>query len=312
MFGREVLFFFFAFFKNLPECLKKDGIIIWEAKEEKVKVVLQDGMKDCGVCCLLSIIRFYGGEVPKEKLRELTNTTKEGVSLYNLLEAAEKMGFTSQGVSATLEDIEDTNLPCIAHIETNKRKHFVVIYKIRTKKKEVVLMDPAKGKKTISFAEYHLLSTNHYLLLKPKKTIPIMKKKNVIYHQLKKEYQENKKIFLFIIFLTINCFLLNIITSFHFKYLLEYAINYHVTDNILPICLFLLGAYLFRNSMNSLRNLLLNKWSCLFTLEITTSTYRQILLLPYLYFKNRTTGEVLSRFQDLIQNYKFIMKMEDC
>ena len=286
--------------------MKKDGIIIWEAKEEKVKVVLQDGMKDCGVCCLLSIIRFYGGEVPKERLRELTNTTKEGVSLYNLLEAAEKMGFTSQGVSATLEDIEDTNLPCIAHIETNKRKHFVVIYKIRTKKKEVVLMDPAKGKKTISFAEYHLLSTNHYLLLKPKKTIPIMKKKNVIYHQLKKEYQENKKIFLFIIFLTINCFLLNIITSFHFKYLLEYAINYHVTDNILPICLFLLGAYLFRNSMNSLRNLLLNKWSCLFTLEITTSTYRQILLLPYLYFKNRTTGEVLSRFQDLGQIRDYI------
>ena len=55
-----------------------------EAKVKTLKIVLQDGIKDCGICCLLSIIRFYGGEVPKEYLREITNTTKEGVSLYNL------------------------------------------------------------------------------------------------------------------------------------------------------------------------------------------------------------------------------------
>ena len=48
-----------------------------------MKIVSQDGIKDCGISCLLSIIRFYGGEVPKEYLREITHTTKEGVSLYN-------------------------------------------------------------------------------------------------------------------------------------------------------------------------------------------------------------------------------------
>ena len=47
-----------------------------------MKIVLQDGFKDCGICSLLSIIRFYGGEVSKEYLRELTNTTKSGVSVY--------------------------------------------------------------------------------------------------------------------------------------------------------------------------------------------------------------------------------------
>ena len=31
-----------------------------------MKVVLQDGNKDCGICSLLSIIRFYGGDVSKE------------------------------------------------------------------------------------------------------------------------------------------------------------------------------------------------------------------------------------------------------
>ena len=50
-----------------------------------MKVVLQDGIKDCGVCCLLSIIRYYGGDVSREYLREITNTTKDGVSFYNLI-----------------------------------------------------------------------------------------------------------------------------------------------------------------------------------------------------------------------------------
>ena len=45
-----------------------------------MKVGLPDGNKDCGICSLLSIIRFYGGDVSKEYLREITNTTKNGVS----------------------------------------------------------------------------------------------------------------------------------------------------------------------------------------------------------------------------------------
>ena len=72
---------------------------------------MQDGIKDCGICCLLSIIRFYGGEVSKEYLRELTNTTKDGVTLYNLLEASKVIGFESQGMSGKIENINVNNLP---------------------------------------------------------------------------------------------------------------------------------------------------------------------------------------------------------
>ena len=271
-----------------------------EARETNVKVVLQDGIKDCGICCLLSIIRFYGGEVPKEYLREITNTTKEGVSLYNLLEASKKLGFDAEGLSGKLENIEENNLPCIAHINiNNKRKHFVVLYKIDSRKKQVTLMDPDKGKKVISFAEYNLLSSNHYLFLKPKKKLPILKKKNRVYRKIKELFIKHKKLFIFIFIITSNHFLLNIITSFHFKYLLVYAIEYNTTNNLLTITITLMICYGLKNSLNGLRDILLNKWSSLFTLEITTFTYKQVLLLPYLYFKNRTTGEVLSRFQDL-------------
>ena len=124
-----------------------------------MKVVLQDGIKDCGVCCLLSIIRYYGGDVSREYLREITNTTKDGVSFYNLINGSKQIGFDAVGLSGNLENIDVNNLPCIVHIIIkNTYKHFVVLYEINKKKKQVTLMDPAKGKKTISFSEFNFLN----------------------------------------------------------------------------------------------------------------------------------------------------------
>lgn len=265
-----------------------------------MKVVLQDGIKDCGICCLLSIIRYYRGEVSKEYLREITSTTKDGTSFYNLIEGAAAIGFDAKGLTGKLEEINVNNLPCIVHFIVNKSyKHFVVLYKINKNKKQVYLMDPAKGKKIISFSEFNLLTSNNYLFLKPIKQLPVIKKKNIIYKKLNNIIKQNKILVILITILTFSYFLLNILVSFHFKYILEFSINYNITNNLLVINYILLILYFLKNLNNLLKNLLMNKWILTFDNETTLKTYKQILLLPYLYYKNRTTGEVVARFKDL-------------
>lgn len=265
-----------------------------------MKVVLQDGIKDCGICCLLSIIRYYRGEVSKEYLREITSTTKDGTSFYNLIEGATAIGFDAKGLTGKLEEINVNNLPCIVHFIVNKSyKHFVVLYKINKNKKQVYLMDPAKGKKIISFSEFNLLTSNNYLFLKPIKQLPVIKKKNIIYKKLNNIIKQNKILVILITILTFSYFLLNILVSFHFKYILEFSINYNITNNLLVINYILLILYFLKNLNNLLKNLLMNKWILTFDNETTLKTYKQILLLPYLYYKNRTTGEVVARFKDL-------------
>lgn len=272
----------------------------------QVKVVLQDGIKDCGICCLLSIIRYYGGEVSKEYLRELTNTTKNGVTLYNLAQAAKQIGFEAIGMSGDLTKIKNDNLPCLAHIIVNKNyKHFVVIYNIDHKNKQVILMDPAKGKKCISFAEFNLLSSNNFLFLRPYKNIPIIKKKNIILKSIYILFKIKKTDIIFFTTLTIIFFLLNILNSFHFKILLEYAIKFALIINIKLICFIFISINIFKLLANTLRTIILNKWLILFNQEMTLKTYKQLLFLPYLFYKNRSTGEVINRFKDLtiIKNY---------
>ena len=261
---------------------------------------MQDGIKDCGICCLLSIIRHYGGEVPKEYLREITNTTKDGVTLYNLIEGAKKIGFNAEGVTGKIEDINVNNLPCIVHfIVNNKYRHFVVLYQIDFNKKNLVIMDPAKGKKTISFSEFNLLSSGNYLLLKPIKELPKLYNKNIIYKNIHTIFNNNKLLLLFITTLTIIYFVFNSITSLNLKYLIEYSINYNITTNIYSITSIIIIFYVMKNINMLIRNILITKLNLLLDFETSTSTYKQILHLPYLYFKNRTTGEVISRFKDL-------------
>ena len=73
--------------------------------------VLQDDLKDCGVCSLLSIIKYYHGDVSKEYLRELTKTTKDGVSALNILNASRELGFEAYGIKGKLKDLNKEKQP---------------------------------------------------------------------------------------------------------------------------------------------------------------------------------------------------------
>ncbi len=275
-----------------------------------MKVVLQDGSKDCGICALLSIVRYYGGDVSKEYLRELTNTTRNGVSAYNLIEGAKKIGFDSQGVAGDMTKIEKNNLPCLAHVVVNKNyKHFVAIYEINFEKGQILIMDPAKGKRILSLAEFRLMSTNNYIFLKPVKKIPFLVNKNIVKKTIINEFQSNKKLYFILTILIIIYFILNIIVAFHFKYLLSFAVEYNVSKNIFIISFVIFFCYIFRVISQYLRDILLYKISSVFDEKITLKTFKQILSLPYLYYKNRTTGEVITRLKDLVNVKGFLIRL---
>ena len=166
-------------------------------------------------------------------------------------------------------------------------------------------MDPAKGKRILSFSEFKLLSSNNYIFLKPEKKLPIFQNKKVIKNTIIKYIISNKLLLFYLIISTVYFFILNLLSAFHFKYLLDYAINYGITKNVFLISITVLIIYLLKEVIAYLKNIIVLKYSEMFDEIVTTKTYKQIILLPYLYYKNRTTGEVISRIKDLgiIKNF---------
>lgn len=271
-----------------------------------MKIVLQDGIKDCGICCLLSVIRYYGGDISKEVLRQITNTDRSGVSAYNLIEGARKIGFEATGMKGDLSKIEKNNLPCLAHLVVNKSyKHFVVIYDIDLDNNKVLVMDPAKGRRSLTVGEFRLMSSMNFIFLKPIKALPIFNKMKIIKKTVL-DFIRNKKILIWLVmFLSLCYFLFQILTAFHLKYILEFSINYKLSGVLVFLSIYLIILYFFKEFSNFLRNILLMKILSTLDFNMTFVTFKQILLLPYLYFKNRTTGEVISRLKDLntIKNF---------
>jgi len=277
----------------------------------KYPFVKQDGRSDCGVCSLLMIMKYFGGCASKEYLRELTKTTKEGVTAYSLLEAGKKLNFTCLGVKGDIEDLKDKDLPCIGHIVYQKSyKHFIVIYRLLEKKKQLLIADPAESKiKKISFDDWKKVSTNNYLFFTPNKKIPNFtlssKFKNKILKFLCLEKRE-------ILILAVTSFLFSVFSiflSFEFQILLDYVVSFNSLKNLYFFLMLFCLLLLLKEVLGYLRNLFLNYLNHTFHKKMLTDVYYHILSLPYLYYKNRTTGEIISRIQDVEKVKDFIFKL---
>jgi len=81
---------------------------------------------DCGATCLRMIAKYYGKSYSNQTLREKSYITHSGVSMLGISEAAESIGFRTNGVRINFQRlVEDVPLPCILHWNQN---HFVVLY----------------------------------------------------------------------------------------------------------------------------------------------------------------------------------------
>ena len=262
-------------------------------------IVMQDDLKDCGVSSLLSIIRYYGGDASKEYLREITKTTKDGVSAYYLILASRELGFESYGINGNIFDIKKDDLPMIAHVVINKSyQHFVVVYKIDFHKKNLVIMDPSYGFKKINFQEWQEISTNNYLFFKPKKKIPKLVNRKSIKEIILPFIKKYRYLLLIIILFSLIYTIINIITSYNFKLLLD-EINIENIDNIKKVFFILIIFIIIKKFAILFRNNLINYLNHQLDKTLFNDIYCHIINLPYLYYKNRTTGDIVTRINDL-------------
>ena len=257
--------------------------------------ILQDDLKDCGVCSLLSVIKFYGGSAPKEYLRNLSKTTNSGVNALNLLKCARTLGFEAYGVKGKINDINLNLLPIIAHVIIDKKyPHFVVVYKVNMIKKKILVMDPAKGFITYNLSDFLNIATGYYLILKPKHAILKLENNDDYILKIKKFIIKYKVIFFSIIVMSLFYVVINIIHSYNFKLLYEVE-----DDNLKLIVLFLGVLIFFKYIVNYFRNSLLIMFNSLLDKYLVKDALYHIINLPYLYYRNHTNGDFLTRINDL-------------
>jgi ATP-binding cassette subfamily B protein len=86
------------------------------------------------------IAAHYGKKLKLQTIRDYCEIDRDGVSLYGIFGAAERLGFHSVGKKIDSEDLKNAIKPCILHWNQN---HFVVLYHYSDRK--YIIADPAKG-----------------------------------------------------------------------------------------------------------------------------------------------------------------------
>ena len=267
----------------------------------KVPCVLQTDLRDCGVSCLMSIIKYYHGYVTREYLREITNTTDGGVSVYSLVECADTLGFESMAIKDDILKLKD-KLPLIAHVIINNMGHFVVIEDIDSK--TIKIMDPKDGFRKYKIDEWNKITTNVYILYKPKNNILKQSNNNSLFKLMVPILNKYKITLLIVLFFSSLYIISSIVISYGFKFFINYNIY-----KIKYIFILLVILVILKEITNIFKNKLINYFNHSVGKTFLKEIYNHIIKLPYLYFKNRMKGDVITRINDIFKIRDFISKL---
>ncbi|MDK0722223.1 peptidase domain-containing ABC transporter, partial [Clostridium perfringens] len=265
----------------------------------RYKCIKQHDYKDCGCACLATICKQYGLKFPISKIREVAGTDKEGTSALGVIQAAEKLGFSSKGVKANKpEDIfGEIPLPAIAHVVIDKTMlHYVVIHKIS--KKEIIVADPAKGIVKYKPSDFFNIWTGILLIMTPTAEF---KKGNEVKGVFTRFFEllKPQKGLLFNIFLAsllITAF--GIIGSFYFKFLLDDIVPNNLRQSLTIFSIGFILLAIFKVITEAFRTQLLIHLGQRLDIPLMLGYYDHVVNLPMNFFGTREIGEIISRFND--------------
>ena len=269
-------------------------------------IIYQRDLKDCGPCCLLSIIRHYKGNVPLEKIRLDTYADDRGTSAYHLIKAAKSYGFEANGIKCqNFKNI--TRLPAIAHvILENGLNHFVVIYKIKNDK--LTIMDPAKGKLVLNKAEFLKLWDNIIIEFQPKHEIINYPMQNDVVHFFVKLLFKEKQKYLLLILLSIIIMISSLLSGFYLK-IGDFLIHNNKTNYIFILFISFILITLLKTLITFWHNGLYNKLNKNVHRNLLSDFVSHIFFLPLNILHNKTSGEIITRVNELKEIKEFFSEM---
>lgn len=271
----------------------------------KKNIFAQYDSMDCAPACLKMIAQFYGKLYSLDFLREKCYLGKEGVSLANISEAAESIGFRTIKAKLTIEILEnECPLPAVLHWN---QEHFVVLYKIKNKKKYIIA-DPAHGLVTIDKVTFlkAWISTSDdkgiALLLEPSKRF--------FSNNINDQKNNNGYSFIFQYLFPYKKYLLQLIIgmlatsiiTLSFPFFTQLLIDVGIVNKSMSIVYLIAFSQLFLflgdTAIEIVRSWLLLHINTRISLNIISDFLIKLLKLPIKFFDTKAVGDISQRIND--------------
>lgn len=266
----------------------------------------QDSMQ-CGIACLAMICKHWGREYSIDTLSKYCFATTNGVSMLGISEAAIELGLTTTAKCLSVQQLSDSQVPCILHWNQN---HFVVLYKVE-KSRKFYVADPGRGKIAYPLNEFekHWISTQ---FKNEEKGIVLFIEPTTGFEDKEVEYPIEKRSFRFllnylkqyrkyftqiIIGLLLGC-ILQLIMPFLTQSIVDIGIK---NEDIGFIWLILLGELMIvigRTATDFIRRWLLLHISMRINISLVSDFFIKLMKLPMSFFDTKLMGDLLQRIGD--------------
>ncbi|PKP19154.1 MAG: peptidase C39 [Bacteroidetes bacterium HGW-Bacteroidetes-23] len=261
---------------------------------------LQLDQSDCGVACLMSLIKLYGGTNSIEKLRELSGTTKQGTTMLGLYQVANKIGFTADGCEADIQALIHHKEPVILHVVIEKQlQHYIVCYGYE-EGKGFLIGDPAKGIYYLSKEELNEIWVS-------KSCLTLAINENFIKAETEKKSQkkwfldllkEDYKLLWISVLLGVFVAGLGLAMSLFSQKLIDDILPSNNINKLVSGIALLTVLLLARVGISVLREFFLLQQSKDFNNRINQQFFTSLLQLPKPFFDTRKIGELVARLND--------------
>lgn len=259
----------------------------------------QQDIADCGVACVVTIMRYYGTSISLEYGRELSGTNAQGTTMYGLLLACNKMGFKAVGYELDYNTLCQQSKPIIVHVLLpNGLKHYVVFCGVS--KNKAVVFDPAKGVVKIEADDFLKIWTQKCLFVEPsenkkKKT----KEENRIFQFLFETIKNNVVVFVGLIIISILIALFGMATSVLFQKLIDDLLP----QNVLKIVLLGIAVVSFLSIikvvLSAVKQLLVVQKYKEIQETLVKRFLNKLLSLKITFFESRKIGDLVARLNDI-------------
>lgn len=259
----------------------------------RMPVLLQLSATECGAACLAMMLGFHGRSTQVSECREFFGVARDGITARALVQAARSFGLRTKVFSADLAAFTRIELPAIAHWSFN---HFVIIEKRRRKGYQIV--DPAVGRRTVDDAEFAREFTGVVMTMTPGPGLITRRAGQSAWAAYLRQVLRTRgwaRLLSQVVAASLVLQLLALAVPVLTKVLVDYVIPLHVTDVLGVIAAATALVVVTTLVAGYLRSAILIYLQCRFDTQIMLGLFGHLLSLPYSFFAQRTSGDLLLR-----------------
>lgn len=259
-------------------------------KRKKTPFILQMEAVECGAAALAIVLGYHGRFVPLARLRLECGVSRDGSKASNILKAARKHGLDAKGYSKGVDKLTEVNMPCIVFWEFN---HFIVVEGMTSE--HVYVNDPASGHRTLSSETFSAGFTGVVLAFS---TTQEFKKEGSLPDPIPTLYkytQGSRQALIFVMLCGLLGTIPGIATAALTRLVLDSVIGQGHHDWLRPILVAMLGVMVVQVALTSLSGLFYRRMAMGLSARLKAQFFRQLMALPYQFYSQRYTGDVVDR-----------------